>query len=50
MLICKEYEACGFSWRLLRERQSAWYYLERDGVVIAQSGDRRSLLLQGWYY
>lgn len=49
MLICKAWCAVNHSWRLLRERQSAWYYLERDGLVIAESGDRRALLAQGWY-
>ena len=49
MLICKEYEACGFKWRLLRHRFRGWYYLERDGVVIAESGDRKALLAQGWH-
>jgi len=50
MLIVKEYEAVGCKWRLLRERSSAWYYLERDGQVIAEGGDRRALLTQGWYH
>jgi len=49
MLICKEYEAMGCQWRLLRDRRRAWYFLERDGIVIAESGDRRELLSQGWY-
>ena len=48
-LICKEWRAIGFSWRLLRRRWRAWYLLERDGQVIAESGDRRALLEQGWY-
>jgi hypothetical protein len=50
MLICKEYTAAGFSWRLLRDRIRCWYYLERDGVVVAESDDRKALLRQGWYY
>jgi hypothetical protein len=49
LLIVKEYRAVGFAWRLLRERQSNWFYLERDGHVIAEGGDRKALLAQGWY-
>lgn len=49
MLIIKEYRAMGFSWRLLRHRARAWYVLERDGINIAESGDRAALLAQGWY-
>lgn len=49
MLVCKEYRAAGFLWRLLRDRGRAWYYLERDGRLIAESGDRRALLKLGWY-
>ena len=49
MLICKEYRAVGFNWRLLRNRRCAWYYLERDGKIVAEGGDRRALLSQGWY-
>lgn len=50
MIICKEYRAVGSSWRLLRHRLRAWYYLEQDGRLIAESGDRRALLRQGWYH
>jgi hypothetical protein len=49
MLICKEWQAVGSKWRLLRAQYSAWYYLERDGAVTAESGDRRVLLSQGWF-
>lgn len=49
MLIVKEYQAVGFSWRLLRHQYRAWYYLERDGAIIAEGGDRRALLTSGWY-
>lgn len=36
MLIIREFRILGFSWRVLRERNCAWYYLERDGEVIAE--------------
>lgn len=49
MLIIKEWRAVGFDWRLLCSRRGAWYFLERDGVTIAESGDRRALLSQGWF-
>ena len=49
MLIMKEYTAMGFKWRILRDRGPAWYYLERDGVIIAESGNYRELLALGWY-
>lgn len=49
MLICKQWEALGFNWRLLRHRRSAWYYLEKDGQIIAENGDRSVLLSMGWW-
>lgn len=49
MLICKEWDAVGSTWRLLRHRQRVWYFLERNGRIIAESGDRWLLLSQGWY-
>ena len=36
MLIIREFKVLGFSWRVLRERNRAWYYLERDGQIIAE--------------
>lgn len=50
MLIVKEYSAVGFQWRLLRERNHNWFYLERDGQIIAESGNRAELLALGWYH
>jgi hypothetical protein len=49
-LIMKEWQAVGFTWRLLRSRRCPWFYLERDGRVIAEGSDRKNLLSQGWYY
>ena len=49
MLVIKEYAALGYNWRLLRHRMRAWYYLERDGLIVAEGSDRRALLAQGWY-
>lgn len=49
MLMCKEWRALGFNWRLLRDRKRAWYYLERDNRLIAE-GNRSDLLAIGWYY
>lgn len=48
-MIIKEWTACGFAWRLVREQYKIWYYLERDGVMVAEGQDRKALLQKGWY-
>lgn len=48
-LIFKEWFAIGFNWRILRERNKMWYYLERDGKIIAEGMDTVELLEIGWY-
>jgi hypothetical protein len=48
-IIWKEWKAMTFSWRLLRSRRNSWFYLERDGKLIAEGKEPKELLSMGWY-
>ena len=50
MIEIKAWSAMTYKWRLLRDRYRAWYWLERDGCLVAEGGDRAALLSQGWYF